>query len=137
MQLDVPADFQNRLKTTLARLEAGLRHTLDLGPKVRGTSCRFDQETYRRLSYAFRYRQYSRGIMHCFEKVEELVRPEDLRRASLALSQERRGTRPWAIQVVMYQREMNELERVAQVSKMTPSAVLEACTYLYLRTCAE
>lgn len=129
---DAPrGDFQKRLRRFLSEMEQTLP-LIPRGQRVSGGRCRLDSETFELLAKLFRSGHYSKGIMESYTQVIGVARPTDLQRSVSAVRQLRAEKGGHVVHVMVFPNELEELNRAASQAEMTVSALLEACTYLFV-----
>lgn len=124
--------FQDRLSSFLSEME--LTHPIcDQGQRVSGGRCHLDAESFELLTRYFKRGQYSKGVMEAYSRVIGITRPSDLQRSSQVVRQLRADKGGHIVQVSVFPSELDELKESASKAGLTVAAILECCTYLFVR----
>lgn len=75
--------------------------------------------------------------MEGYTHVIGVARPTDLQRSASAVRQLRAEKGGHVVHVMVFQPELEEVNRAASLAEMTVPALLEACTYLFVHACGD
>ena len=132
MQDGVRGDFRERLSSLLLEMER--THPLNSREqRVSVGRCHLDAETFELLTQNFRAGQYSKGVMEGYAQVIGVTRPIDLQRSAQVVRQLRTDKGGHIVQVSAFQNDLDEIKRAASSADLTVPALLESCTYLFVR----
>ncbi|WP_285610010.1 hypothetical protein [Geothrix edaphica] len=132
MQDESQGAFKRRLRKYLSEMErAQPLHAQ--GHRVSGGRCHLDAETFELLTRHFKRGKYSKGIMEGFVRVIGVTSSADLQRSSNAAKLLRSEKGGHIVQVSAFKNEMDEVKKAAALADLTVPALLEACTYLFVR----
>lgn len=132
MKDGIQVGFQDRLSSFLSEMEAA--HPIcERGQRVSGGRCHLDAESFELLTRYFKRGQYSKGVMEAYSRVIGITRPSDLQRSSQVVRQLRTEKGGHFVQVLVFPSELDEIKQAASKAELTVPALLESCTYLFVR----
>lgn len=120
------------LDSLLSEIERA-HHLTEREQRVSGGRCRLDAETFDLLTRNFRSGEYSKGILEAYSKVIGVTQPRDLQHSSQVVRRLRSEIGGHIVQISILQSELDEVKKAATRARLTVPALLESCTYLYVR----